>query len=203
MVRVMRWENIPEDSRSDMEAKRFFSLLERSQPAGRAILCFDEEYQITFISPRAGAMCLEILASEIKEGDNLPQLLKEAATSLGSLKGSPTGTDTQSLTLGDRAALVKVSLVDDPDGQHHCLIFERETYISSPEQLNFPQLSLRETEIAFWIYQEKTNWAIGKILSISIRTVEKHVENIFRKLRVNDRQSLVKSVTENSCSRAQ
>ena len=48
-------------------------------------------------------------------------------------------------------------------------------------------LTPKERQVARWIGQAKTNWEIGTILGISTRTVEKHVENLLRKLRVENR----------------
>ena len=52
---------------------------------------------------------------------------------------------------------------------------------------NGRDLTSRETEVARWLAQGKTNLEIGLILAISRRTVEKHVESILRKLGVENR----------------
>jgi len=45
----------------------------------------------------------------------------------------------------------------------------------------------RESQVAFWVAQGKTNVEIGMILNVAPRTVEKHVESILRKLHVENR----------------
>ena len=45
----------------------------------------------------------------------------------------------------------------------------------------------RESEVLFWIANGKTNYDIAEILSMSPRTVNKHLEAIFRKLGVENR----------------
>lgn len=45
----------------------------------------------------------------------------------------------------------------------------------------------REAEVLLWIARGKTNREIAKILSMSPRTVNKHLEQIFRKLNVENR----------------
>lgn len=47
----------------------------------------------------------------------------------------------------------------------------------------------RESEVLFWIAQGKTNREIATILSLSHRTVNKHLEQIFPKLNVDNRTS--------------
>ncbi len=51
------------------------------------------------------------------------------------------------------------------------------------------QVTEREAEVLFWIGQGKTNREIGQILDMSPRTVNKHLEQIFRKLCVENRTS--------------
>lgn len=52
----------------------------------------------------------------------------------------------------------------------------------------------RELEILHWVHMGKTNWEISSILSISPLTVKNHVQNILRKLDVQNRgQAAVKA----------
>ena len=48
-------------------------------------------------------------------------------------------------------------------------------------------LTDREAEVVYWLSLGKTNREIGQILSMSPRTVNKHLESIFRKLDVENR----------------
>ena len=50
-------------------------------------------------------------------------------------------------------------------------------------------LTERESDVLFWIAYGKTNREIGEILSMSPRTVNKHLEAIFQKLGVENRTS--------------
>ena len=51
------------------------------------------------------------------------------------------------------------------------------------------QLTDRESEVLFWIAKGKTNREIAQILTMSPRTVNKHLEQIYRKLGVDNRTS--------------
>lgn len=59
----------------------------------------------------------------------------------------------------------------------------------------------READVLLWIAQGKTNREIGQILDMSPRTVNKHLEQIFRKLGVENRTAAaavaLKSLTAN------
>jgi DNA-binding CsgD family transcriptional regulator len=56
-----------------------------------------------------------------------------------------------------------------------------------PQPLSAYGLSLREVQVARWLAQGKSNPEIALILQISPRTVEKHIERILQKLRVENR----------------
>lgn len=51
------------------------------------------------------------------------------------------------------------------------------------------QLTVREADVLLWIANGKTNREIGQILDMSPRTVNKHLEQVFRKLNVENRTS--------------
>jgi DNA-binding CsgD family transcriptional regulator len=106
------------------------------------------------------------------------------------------GLDTTSkLNLHKNGYSVEVSLTFDLRGKH-CLILESKRELASPSELWSLQLSPRETHVAYWILHRKTNWEIGRILQISTRTVDKHVERIFSKLGVNDRRDVARKAEE-------
>jgi DNA-binding NarL/FixJ family response regulator len=51
------------------------------------------------------------------------------------------------------------------------------------------QLTSREIEIMILMLQGKTCWEMASICELSAETVKKHVQNIYRKLQVNNRIS--------------
>ncbi|HCM04770.1 MAG TPA: DNA-binding response regulator [Oceanospirillales bacterium] len=53
------------------------------------------------------------------------------------------------------------------------------------------ELTEREAEVLFWLSRGKTNIEIGQILSMSPRTVNKHLEPVYRKLSVENRTTAV------------
>lgn len=52
-------------------------------------------------------------------------------------------------------------------------------------------LSLREMEVLNRMAEGKTNLEISFLLRISVRTVEKHIERVYKKLGVNTRTGAV------------
>ncbi|HEY8384789.1 MAG TPA: response regulator [Porticoccaceae bacterium] len=57
-------------------------------------------------------------------------------------------------------------------------------------------LTEREAEVLLWLAKGKTNGEIGLILSISPRTVNKHLEQVFRKLGVENRTAAATMVIQ-------
>ena len=59
--------------------------------------------------------------------------------------------------------------------------------LAAPSTAEAPVLSCRELEILKWAKDGKTNWEIGRILSISEKTVEFHLARIMQKLDASNR----------------
>ncbi len=55
---------------------------------------------------------------------------------------------------------------------------------------NFPLLSRREIEVCYLVGRRLSTSEIALCLSINNRTVEKHLEGIFKKLQVRSREQL-------------
>lgn len=75
----------------------------------------------------------------------------------------------------------------------HCAIV-KVTANKSPSVLSTPArngrikpLSKREIEVLEWLQAGKTNWEIGGIMQVSPLTIKNHVQNILRKLDVENR----------------
>ena len=74
---------------------------------------------------------------------------------------------------------------------------ERETLrrATRSQSLKASGLTPRETEVALWLAQGKSNPEIAIILGGPVRTVEKHVERILRKMGVENRSAAAVSVS--------
>jgi DNA-binding CsgD family transcriptional regulator len=75
------------------------------------------------------------------------------------------------------------------------LIFQEQTR-SLSTSLELLGLTQREIDVLLCIMQGKDNKAISLILDISIGTVRKHLENIYRKLNVQSRTAAISRVLE-------
>jgi DNA-binding CsgD family transcriptional regulator len=77
------------------------------------------------------------------------------------------------------------------DSYQDMIIIEEEPTDIAAASMDSSKLTRRETEILAWLSQGKTNAEIGLALSISPRTVKKHLEHIYSKLQVHRRSGAV------------
>jgi DNA-binding CsgD family transcriptional regulator len=77
------------------------------------------------------------------------------------------------------------------DSEQDMIILEEDPADIASASIDSSKLTRRETEILAWLSQGKTNAEIGLALSISPRTVKKHLEHIYSKLRVHRRSGAV------------
>lgn len=75
---------------------------------------------------------------------------------------------------------------------------ERETQLRATrsQSLKAHGMTPRETEVALWLAQGKTNREIATILAAPVRTIEKHVERILQKMGVENRAAAAIAVSE-------
>lgn len=72
----------------------------------------------------------------------------------------------------------------------HLLKISEQKVDKTPQflQENLP-VTKRESEVLYWVSYGKTSWEISQILEMSPRTVNKHLEQIYKKLGVDNRTS--------------
>lgn len=95
-----------------------------------------------------------------------------------------------SLSFEQQGKAVAVSFVEARSEREYLLKLIDDGALSSEQRLQTRfQLTTREAEVLRWVADGKTNREIGLILEISPRTVNKHLEQIFHKLKVENRTS--------------
>ncbi|MFV8816525.1 response regulator transcription factor [Haliea sp. E17] len=96
----------------------------------------------------------------------------------------------QTLPLGALDYPLQVKLVGQASSGETMLRLLDGQAPTGPEKLRHHlPVTERESEVLYWIGKGKTNREIGQILDTSPRTVNKHLEQIFRKLEVDNRTS--------------
>lgn len=84
-----------------------------------------------------------------------------------------------------------------PDQDRFLLLFHESTVLRpGPSPMSPEGLTLREREILSWVARGKSNSSIAVILSIKVRTVEKHLEHVYEKLGVENRTAAMARFVE-------
>jgi DNA-binding NarL/FixJ family response regulator len=146
--------------------------------SGRFLLATDRAGRVLWSTPKAR----ELLAGGALPGASIEQLLRvrrsqsEApARCLVDLGGRRLECSFMS-SLGADELLFRLTEIANTDGDQS--ILQRAFGVTS-----------REAEVLLWISRGKSNRDIGEILNISPRTVNKHLEQVFVKLGVENRSS--------------
>lgn len=158
-----------------------------AEAENQGVILFQQDGEMLCISPFAKEMLKKYFDATHVIGDTLPGNLLvwfKAEVFPGKAERAP-------LTLEKEDKCLKIKLYNDfTSGDFILVLAEMTPSLVSPNLQGYG-LSCRETEILIWLSKGKTNSEIGMILSISKRTVEKHLENTFAKLGVETRAAAV------------
>jgi DNA-binding response OmpR family regulator/DNA-binding CsgD family transcriptional regulator len=153
--------------------------------AGRFLLATDRAGRLLWCTPKAKQLLAELFPAQSDQGASLPGALVDQ---LMQLRHEGSKTQARSMEIGGRR--LEISMLS-PIGPDELLFRLTEIGGGNDEQLLQQSLALtsRESEVLLWISRGKSNREIGEILDISPRTVNKHLEQIFVKLGVENRAS--------------
>lgn len=144
----------------------------------RASLTVDPDGAVTWLSERAR----EIVPSASARGELPPAACEWLARCR---QQDPGASRTTTFTLGQRRVLFEYCGIVEQDEM--LLFCEPADEMTGATLTGAFGLTPREAEVLRWVAAGKTNREIGLILSLSPRTVTKHLEHIFTKLGVETR----------------
>ena len=153
---------------------------------GRFLLATDRAGRLLWCTPKAKQLLAELYPSQ---RDGTASLSPTMVEHLLQLRQEGAGGQARTvLEAGARKLEISVLAPIGPDE----LLFRLNEVNSSADEAVLQeslQLTTRESEVLLWISRGKSNREIGEILSISPRTVNKHLEQVFVKLGVENRAS--------------
>jgi DNA-binding response OmpR family regulator/DNA-binding CsgD family transcriptional regulator len=159
---------------------------------GRFLLATDLQGRLLWSTPKAKELLSELFPAPQDSSAALPSAVVERLMRLRQ-EGS-TAPRRSIIDVGSRRLEISVLSRIGPDE----LLFRlTELNVAAEEQVlqQALQLTSRESEVLLWISRGKANREIGEILTISPRTVNKHLEQIFVKLGVENRASAAARAT--------
>jgi DNA-binding response OmpR family regulator len=150
---------------------------------GRFLLATDAGGRLLWSTPKARELLAELFPVQGEQEARMPADLFERL--VPSRRDESRASNSCVMEIGSRR--LEISLLSR--GADELLFRVAELGTQNEEQILQRALSLttREAEVLLWISRGKSNREIGEILGISPRTVNKHLEQIFVKLGVENR----------------
>jgi DNA-binding response OmpR family regulator len=152
---------------------------------GRFLLATDRAGRLLWCTPKARQLLGELFPSS-EPSTSLPQ---GVMSQLMQLRSDVQNSQAR-LLLDVNGRKVEISVMS-PIGPDE-LLFRLTELSTTADEIRLQEtlsLTSRESEVLLWISRGKANREIGEILAISPRTVNKHLEQIFVKLGVENRAS--------------
>lgn len=152
---------------------------------GRFLLAADRAGRLLWCTPKARQLLGELFPHTPDAASTLPATIMSQLMQLRADRPAPA-----KLLLDVNGRKVEISVMGaiGPDE----LLFRLTELSTTADELRLQRtlaLTSRESEVLLWISRGKANREIGEILDISPRTVNKHLEQIFVKLGVENRAS--------------
>lgn len=95
-----------------------------------------------------------------------------------------------SLKVKEKGQTVKISLLAKTNSEEILMkLHDKQSDNKANKLVEHLNLTAREAEVLLWISRGKTNREIAQILGTSPRTINKHSDNIYKKLEVDNRTS--------------
>lgn len=151
---------------------------------GRKIVSVNETGDIVWCTPQATKLLRENgLHSE--HGEKVPWIVLDW---LLKIKGKGTPLDGQQLDLTSiKKDIIFRHIGSTPEGDFLLNVADQQKGSDERRLAEFFGLTMRESEVLLWTTHGKSNKEVAEILSLSPRTVNKHLEQIFAKLGVENR----------------
>lgn len=156
--------------------------------AGRYLMAADEKGALLWWTPLAGVLLAEATGEAPVAGQALPAMIAELIAP---------GIDAARVRVERLAITSKTRTIDVQGvgwlspGELLLRISESTSMLAqdtiADKLAEAYQISSRESEVLLWLAQGKTNRDIADILKLSPRTINKHLERIFRKIGVENR----------------
>jgi DNA-binding NarL/FixJ family response regulator len=151
--------------------------------SGRYLLAVNSVGKIMWATPQAQKLLSDTLAADADFvlPDPMPQWLEQAQ------KGKA-GSKAQAMAAFPGNELLRLQYMGKLGPNEFLLRLAKDTGADTPAEFSSELgLTTREGEVLSWLSKGKTNRDIAQILGLSPRTVDKHLEQIYSKLGVENR----------------
>jgi len=153
--------------------------------SGRFLLAVNGQGRIVWATPQAQRLLSEHLECGISDDFALPGPMQQWLEQVQKGKAKSRGQSSASFPLNEQLRLEYMGKLGPSE---FLLRLAKDSRSETPEEF-YSELGLttREAEVLSWLSKGKTNRDIAQILGLSPRTVDKHLEQIYAKLGVENR----------------
>lgn len=163
--------------------------------AGSAVITLGMDDQVLLMSDQVRNLLAKYFALRPRQDKALPAELRqwlkrhriEDKHGVEALPAVP-------LEICVREARLRISLILNESAEQKLLLLDEECVATSKSVMSFFGLTRREEEVLGWVALGRTNPEIAQLCSVSVRTVEKHLERVFQKLGVETRTAAARAV---------
>jgi len=152
---------------------------------GQYIFCVSENGELEWATPHAQELIGSLQEDLVEKWAHIQPAI---AAWLASDKRN------QPLSLPEMNEPLQAEYAGDYDQLHSLIRLVIPKKMGSEEDLQKAlNVTKRESQVLYWLSFGKTNWEIATILEMSPRTVNKHLEQIYKKLEVDNRTAAASS----------
>jgi DNA-binding response OmpR family regulator/DNA-binding CsgD family transcriptional regulator len=164
--------------------------------SGRFLLAVSKQGKIIWATPQAQKLLAENLAADTNDELVLPQFMLEWLEEAQKSKAGPKALAMASFPNNEQLRLQYMGKL----GPNELLLrLAKDSSAKMPAEFSRELgLTTREGEVLSWLSKGKTNRDIAQILGLSPRTVDKHLEQIYAKLGVENRTAAAAIATSAS-----
>lgn len=147
--------------------------------AGQFIFCVSQSGKLEWATPHAKELIEELSGNLVDDWETIQSEIAQW------LKSDQRDTP---LSLNYFEVPLQAEYAGDYDQLHTLIRLVTKKTLGSEQDLQTSlNVTKRESQVLYWVSFGKTNWEIAQILDISPRTINKHLEQIFKKLGVDNR----------------
>lgn len=174
-------------------AKLALSAQDALDHAGNNMFCVNNEGRLSWATPHVHELVEEVSADNVTPWASLSIEINTWLTKI--TPSNVTSNDTNNDTSTQNNTL-KVTCFSQPlticyerqqESMHLLRIIETKEEKTAKDLQDSLPITKRESEVLYWVSYAKTSWEISQILTMSPRTVNKHLEQIYKKLGVDNR----------------
>jgi len=160
-------------------AKLALSAQDALDHAGKNVFCVSEMGRLSWATPHVHELMDDISSTDDSPWATLATLLEQ-------------------WLVGDTSMDLHINCFDEPiaityerqqETMHLLQIVPTQNKKEPADLQSKLPITKRESQVLYWVSYGKTSWEISQILEMSPRTVNKHLEQIFKKLGVDNRTS--------------